>query len=69
MNDDGIVPRVWYSRKSDFHATNIKKSLIQTLSNRLIISEEAYNNQKMWAYRVNETEQDGKYIYRELSLT
>ena len=60
MSGSGEIQRVYYPGDEEPVALTLKKILLGTLSSRLVVSESQTTTGGRWAYRVNETGQEGR---------
>ena len=62
INEYGEITKVWHSVNELPFVLGLKKTILGTLSSRLIVSESQNERQKRWAYKANEIGHEGFYL-------
>ena len=61
MDDTGYIYQIYYdSKDANSYAVELKKRILGLLSNKLMISEMAEDENARWAYTSEEEGQDGR---------
>ena len=63
VSGSGEIQRVYYAKEEDPVGLNLKKTLLGTLSSKLVVSDSQRAAGSRWAYRVNETGHEGWSIF------
>ena len=61
ISHHGEVERVFYEEDEHPMILALKKVLLSTLSSRLIVSQQALDEQRRWAYQAQEVGHEGMY--------